>query len=67
MKIITIQKTKTPAGKSSYCANVNLLDGATACGKNQIEALELLLEKLKNKNPKWIQRCDWESFKKEKK
>lgn len=56
MKIITIQQTKTGKG---YVANVNGFEGATAIAKDEITALQYLVEKLESKNTGFIQKSDW--------
>lgn len=60
MKIITISPIKNVGGKgTSFVANVNGFEGATAFAKNEIDALEYLLNKLKERHSKFIQRSDW--------
>lgn len=56
MKIITIQQTKPGGG---FCANVNGFEDVASFGKDEVSALEHLLEKLKSRNEKFIQISDW--------
>lgn len=57
MKVILVNKTID--GKS-YSAHVNGYPQPTGYGTNEIEALKMLLDLLEKKNPKFIQRGDWE-------
>lgn len=54
MKIIAIQKLQNGSCKAS-------LNGTwiQTFAKTEIKALELLFDKLKEKNEKWIQMSDW--------
>ena len=56
MKVILIHKTTT----GGYVASVNGIRKAEAFGKDEISALNNLTERLKDRDPNWIQRIDWE-------
>lgn len=57
MKIITIQKSTPENG--GYVASVNGMR-VVAFGKDEVTALEILVNVIKEKNKHWIQRSDWE-------